>query len=94
LTYISQWREDKTSKVLSTSTFVGLLARDRDYDTTTRDPGLKGTEGGGNGFIKQCKVMTTRTHGVVRKGVAEGWVLEGEVEWSGELDGRLETTIA
>ena len=29
--------------------------------------------GEGNGFIKQCKVMTTRIEGVVQNGVAEGW---------------------
>ena len=36
--------------------------------------------------------MTTRIQGVVQNRVAEGLVLEGEVEWSGELDCRLETT--
>jgi hypothetical protein len=38
--------------------------------------------------------MTTRIGGVVQNGVAEGWVLEGGVEWSDELDCRLETTTA
>lgn len=76
---------------MSISILVGLLARDRDYDNTSRNPGLKGTKRRGNGFIKQCKVMTTRIRGVVQNGVAEGWVPEGEVEWSDELDCRLET---
>jgi len=40
--------------------------------------------GGGeeNGFIKQCKVMTTRIQGVVQNGVAEGWF------WRVKLNGR------
>jgi len=38
--------------------------------------------GGGNGFIKKCKVMTTRIQGVVQNVVAEGWV------WRVKLNGR------
>lgn len=60
---------------MSTSAVVGLFAKDRDYDNTSR--GLKGAGGGGEMVSSNNVRLWRRERGVVQNGVAEGWVLEG-----------------